>query len=125
MNLSEKSLYQQIHPAKLATDISTSLISLYLFWQHDIVSGLIVGILPSVVASVVIVRFVDLDRYRRSSYGAYVGKYMTRNMQALRAVGQIVAWIGAWFQLIWVVAIGYLVILSAWFRGKLFSGSHV
>ena len=125
MNFSEKSLYQQIHPAKLATDISTSLISVDLFWQHDILSGLIVGIVPSVVASVVIIRFVDLDRYRRTSFGAYVGKYMTRNMQALRAVGQIVAWIGAWFQLIWIVATGYLLILSAWLRGKLFPGSHV
>ena len=124
LDFSERSLYQQIHPAKLATDISTSLISLYLFWLRDIASGLIVGIVPSIVASVVIIRFVSLDKYKESSFGTYIGRYMTRNMQALRAIGQMVGWIGAWFQLIWIVATGYVVILLAWLRGKLFPESH-
>jgi hypothetical protein len=46
MNTKEKGLYQQIHPLKLATDISAGLVSLYFFWQHDIVLGLMIAFSP-------------------------------------------------------------------------------
>src|SRR5829696_9704847 len=34
MDLSEKVLYHQIHPAKLAADVSGSLLSTYLMWRR-------------------------------------------------------------------------------------------
>lgn len=119
MKFSEKLLYHQIHPAKLGTDISTSFVSLYLIWLHDIILGLIVGIIPSIIASAVIVRFANLEKYERSPFGRYIGKYMTGRIQALRGLGQIVGWFGAWYRLIAIVVIGYLMILLAWLRGKL------
>jgi len=41
MNLKEKILFHQVHPAKLATDILASIVSLYFFWQHDLVTALL------------------------------------------------------------------------------------
>jgi hypothetical protein len=34
MDFGEKVLYHQIHPAKLAADISASLVSTYLMWRR-------------------------------------------------------------------------------------------
>ena len=123
MNFAEKSLYHQIHPVKLATDIGSSLISLYFFWAHDLTSGLLVGIAPGVAVSFVIIQFVNLDRYRRSSLGRYVSRYMTREMQALRAVGQLVVWVGTWYHILLLIFAGFAMIALGWIRGRLLRGS--
>jgi energy-converting hydrogenase Eha subunit G len=119
VNFAEKSLYHQIHPLKLITDIGSSLISLYFFWRHDITSGLLVGIAPGVAVSFVIIQFVNLDRYRRSSLGRYVGRYMTWEMQALRAAGQLVVWVGTWYHVLLLVFAGFAMIVFGWIRGRL------
>jgi hypothetical protein len=36
MILRSKILFHQVHPAKLATDASIAVISLYFFWQHQL-----------------------------------------------------------------------------------------
>src|SRR3990172_5919992 len=87
MNFEEKSLYQQIHPLKLLTDWSTGILALYSFWQHDLIAALMVAFVPPILVSLLLVRFVQLDKYRQSAFGRYVSKYMTRRMQALRLVG--------------------------------------
>jgi hypothetical protein len=119
VNLAEKSLYHQIHPLKLITDIGSSLISLYFFWRHDLTSGLLVGIAPGVAVSFVIIQFVNLDRYRRSSLGRYVGRYMTWEMQALRAAGQLVVWVGTWYHVLLLIFAGFAMIVLGWIRGRL------
>ncbi len=118
MNFQEKSLYHQIHPVKLATDISTSIISTLLFWNHDLLPGLAIGILPSIIVSALIIRYANLEYYRSTRFGQYLGN-MTGSMQALRLAGQIIAWLGAWYQSLLTVAAGFLVILPAWSRGKI------
>lgn len=40
MTFEEKSLYHQVHPLKLATDIGCEPLSLYFFSRHDLVLGL-------------------------------------------------------------------------------------
>ncbi len=62
MNFKEKSLYHQIHSVKLATDISTSIISFLFFWGRQIYLGLLTGTIPSVIASVLIIRYVNLEK---------------------------------------------------------------
>jgi hypothetical protein len=37
MDVNEKVLYQQVHPAKLAADVSGSLVSTYLMWRRRFV----------------------------------------------------------------------------------------
>jgi hypothetical protein len=60
-------LYSQIHPAKLFTDISMSVVSLYLFWVNSIMPALLLHILPSVAISYVIIRLARLERYSQNS----------------------------------------------------------
>jgi hypothetical protein len=51
MTLKEKILFHQVHPGKLATDIAAAFISLYFFWQHDLIVGLPTHFLPPPIAS--------------------------------------------------------------------------
>jgi len=119
MDIRERALYHQIHPVKLFTDVSTSFASLFLIWQHDLLVGLVVGILPSIVVSAVLIRCANLEKFRQSSFGRYVGKYMTSRMQAVRLLGQVVGWLGAWYHIVLAVVLGYVVILLGWMRGRL------
>ncbi len=68
MDLSERTLYHQIHPLKLLTDWSAAFLSLYFLWLHELIIGLSLQVIPSVIASVLIIRFGDLERYRDSSF---------------------------------------------------------
>ncbi len=119
MNTREKALYHQAHPAKLATDISTSIVSTFLLWTNQVILGLSIGIIPSIIVSALIIRYLNLENYRSSRLGQYVGKYMASSLQGMRLVGQIVAWLGAWYQSLWTVASGFVIIVLAWTRGKL------
>ena len=116
---SEKVLYHQIHPAKLSTDIASSLLSTYLFWVHQPILGILGGFIPSIIASAVIIRYVNLDNYRTSPAGRYLAKYMTRRIEALRMAGQIVVWFGAWYHAAWIIVSGYLIVVLGWMRGKI------
>ncbi len=120
LNSSQKRLYSQIHPAKLFTDISMSVVSLYLFWLHNIIPAVVLHILPSVVVSYVIIRFASLEKYAQSSLGGYLERYMTTRMQLLRLFGDILTVVGAWFQVLWVIAFGLVVVLLGWMRGLIF-----
>ncbi len=115
----EKLFYQQIHPAKLSVDISVTRLSGYLVWIHQLILGLLAGFIPAIIASELVVRYANLDRYAVSPLGKYVAKYMTRNMQAVRTIGLLVFWFGAWYQTPWIIVIGLLIVLFGWIRGKL------
>lgn len=49
MTPQEKMLYHQIHPLKLATDISAEIVSLYLFWKHKLLAGMLAALVPPVI----------------------------------------------------------------------------
>ena len=117
MTIQERSLYHQIHPLKLFTDWSTGLVALYLLWGHRLVAGLALAFVPSIAVSLAIVRFADLEKYRQSSFGRYVGRYMTRTAEATRLVGYGVMAAGAWYHVAWLIPIGLTVILVAWLHG--------
>ena len=115
----EKELYQQIHPAKLATDIAVFPLSTYLIWIHQLILGVLAGFIPAIIASVIVVRYADLERYAASRLGRSVAKYMTRTMEAVRFVGLFVSWGGAWYHIWWIIAVGILIVILAWLRGKI------
>jgi len=56
MEFQDKEKYHEIHPVKLATDISAAVLSLYLFWQHALISGIIVAIPSFVIVTIVIIK---------------------------------------------------------------------
>jgi hypothetical protein len=120
MDTREKSLYQQIHPAKLLTDFGAGFVSLHLLWQHYLVFGLAVAFIPSIATTIVAMRYANLERLKRSGFGNYVAKYMTPTMQALRLGGNFIMLFGAWYNVVWVILVGLVVILPAWLRGVIF-----
>ncbi len=63
----EKALYHQIHPAKLATDISAEFVSSYFFWKRRLLAGLLVLFVPPLVASTLVMRLADLEQYKQFS----------------------------------------------------------
>ena len=71
----ERYLVDQIHPAKLATNVSVSVGSTVLFWQPRLVPGLLVFTVPSPVASALVLAW-DLSGYRDSAAGRYVLAHM-------------------------------------------------
>ena len=125
MNLEEKVLYHQIHPLKLFTDWSTGIIALYPFWRHNLAFALIIALVPAPIISFILVRFADLEKYKESSFGKYIRKYMTRQAEAIRFAGYAVMAIGAWYHSIWLVLLGLIIILFGWLRGLIFRDSLV
>ncbi|RAQ94079.1 hypothetical protein [Thermogemmatispora tikiterensis] len=119
MSPREKALYHQIHPLKLLTDISAEIISIYYCWQRRLLSGLLIAVLPPVVASFLIMRLVDLEPYRRSAAGAYLKRHMTPTVVAMRMLGTCVTHLGAWLRWPTLMGSGYGLILFAWFHGLL------
>jgi hypothetical protein len=115
----EKELYQQIHPGKLATDIAAFVLSTYLIWIHQLIFGILSGFIPAIVASAIVVRYANLERYAASRLGRYAHKYMTRPMEAVRFVGLFVSWSGAWYHTWWIIGVGILIVILAWSRGKI------
>ena len=126
MDLAEKVLYHQIHPAKIATDAIVTIPFLYLLWLHELVLGIIVALAPPLVASTLIIRYVNLDKYKASALGHYVERYMTREMQTLRLAGAIVMAIGAWFAdfALLLIPLGLVSVLLGWSWGKIFPNSQ-
>jgi hypothetical protein len=93
----EKQKYQEIHPVKLAIDISTALISIYFFWLQNLILGLTIGFLPSIIITAIIVKWVNLKKYKQSPFGKYIDKYMTSTIRLIRTMGFIAALAGAWY----------------------------
>jgi hypothetical protein len=120
MDFQDKQKYQEIHPVKLATDISAAALSMYLFWQHALISGILVAIVPSVIVTIVIVKWAPLEKYRHSAFGRYVDRYMTSAMRLLRLGGFIVMVIGAWYHVVVLIPLGLGIVLLGWLRGMLF-----
>ena len=117
MNRRERLLYHQIHPAKLLTDVGTAGIASVVLWQHHPLWALIVGFVPSVIASAVLVQWGDLEPYRDSRLGRYIRRFMTRGVELARLAGLIPLWGGAWLRRPAIMAVGVAWILGCWLRG--------
>ena len=117
MDFEEKVLYHQIHPAKLAADIGSSLVSTYLMWRHMFVAAVLTAVVPAAMASVLVIRFADLEKRKRSPFGRYVGRYMNRRVEAWRFFGQVLMWGGAWYRVGWLLPAGLGIVVAAWASG--------
>src|SRR5215204_4568065 len=106
MDFNEKVLYHQIHPAKLAADVSGSLLSTYLMRRRRFAWAMLAAFVPAVAASVVIIAYADLERSKDSPFGRYMRRYMNRRVEAWRFFGQVVIWVGAWYRVGKLIPIG-------------------
>src|SRR5215212_7228896 len=100
MDLGEKVLYQQIHPAKF-------------------VAALLSAFGPAIMASVLVIRYADLEKRKHSPFGRYMRRYMNRRVEAWRFFGQVVIWVGAWYQVGKLVLLGWAIVFAAWASGIL------
>jgi hypothetical protein len=123
MTPQEKRLYHQIHPLKLATDISAEFVSLYLFWKRKLLTGMLVMFVPPVIVSVLIMRLANLEAYRQSALGRYIHEYMTPFAVALRIAGTVITHVGAWFRKPALIPFGLATVLLGWLRGRLLPGT--
>lgn len=123
MNTREKLLYQQIHPLKLLTDWIGAFIASYLIWVHQVMHGLLVGFIPSLIVSALVVRFANLEKLKNSAFGKYISWYMTRRIEAVRLLGLAIWWGTAWYNFAFGEALGIAIIVAAW-AGGLFSTSN-
>lgn len=119
MDLRERVLFHQIHPLKLVVDWVSGLVCAWLLWKHRLSAALVVGLIPPVVASAVLMRWANLNQLRESRLGRYVSRHMTRSMEAARLAGMILLGVGAWYHRVVLMVVGVAVILAAWARGKL------
>jgi len=121
MTFNEKKLYHQIHPLKLLVDISSGFLTTYLSWQHNWFWFLILFVMPSLAISYLLIQFASLKHQKNSSFGKYVQKHMTTNVEAIRFSGQFVMWIGAWYHLTFAVIFGFLLIVGGWCSGLIYN----
>ena len=85
-------------PLKLGTDIVSAIVSLRFFWQHLLILGMAIHLLPPIVASVVVIRWLPLERQRDSAFGHYLAAHMSHAVEAVRLAGGIVMVVGAWYR---------------------------
>jgi hypothetical protein len=117
MTLKEKILFHQVHPAKLATDSIAAIISLYFFWQQELIIGLVTHFTPPPIASGAVIHFANLGPYKNSRLGAYLVRYMTPTAQTLRLAGDLITVFAAWYHSPLGIVAGLVLILAAWAYG--------
>jgi hypothetical protein len=120
MNVFDKTLYHQIHPFKLVTDVITAFLGVYLIWLHLIIEGLFVAFIPSFFISLFMLKHMDFEKEKQSRLGKYVKKYMGRGADTVRSIGFLVMLVGGWFHFLWLVALGFAVIILCWMNGLIF-----
>jgi hypothetical protein len=119
MTLRDRLLYHHAYPAKLVVDTVCAAAAAWLLWQQHLLRGAAVGLIPPAVASLIVLRLVDLERVRQSRIGAYIGRHMSLRLHATAVAGVVICWIAAWYQDAYYVLVGTLVTTFAWVRGPL------
>ncbi len=113
----EKLEYSQIHPLKLGVDIGCTFIALFFVWEHDWVKGAITAFIPSMLMSMYVIKYADLEPLKKSRLGHYIHGYMTKQIEWTRTAGLLIAAGGAWMNDVSVLGIGLIVILATWLAG--------
>jgi hypothetical protein len=116
VTLRERALYHQIHSVKLATDVGSAIVALVLLFNHRLAIGLLMLLIPPILASAFLMAFGRLDDLRVTRGGERLRQRMTGLKMLLRLGGMVVMCVGAWRHEIIVVLVGGLVIAWVWLR---------
>ena len=111
-------LLHQVHAAKLATDISADVVSTWLMWQRRPRAALLLAHAAAALASATVTR-CDLSPLQTTRRGRYVLSHMPPFAQALRYLGQVLAWYAAYRHRPAGVALGHVFIAAGWSHGLL------
>jgi hypothetical protein len=115
--LDDRVLLHQVHPVKLAADISASLISNTLLWRHRLAAGIVTRYTLPVVGSAIVLSFADVERLRDTVPGRYVLANMSSATIALRLAGDTVMALGSWYRSPRMVALGLMIVAAGWSQG--------
>ncbi len=83
-------------PSQAAHRLGSLPLALYLLWHRRWRLALIVALVPSILASYVLIRYADLEAYKQSRFGEYIAGSMTRSMEGVRLVGAGLMMLGVW-----------------------------
>ena len=119
MNAKERDLYHQINPANLAADIGSGIAAVILLAKGHAIIGLALAIVVPVAATLAVMRYGDLERLKRSPFGAYVKKFMTTSAQVQRLAGFAILCWAAWNGSYLLGVLGAALIVHAWTQGLL------
>jgi hypothetical protein len=113
----EKLLYHQIDPLKLSVDIGCTLLALFFVWQHEWLKGVLTAFIPSMLISMYVIKYKNLEPLKASRLGKYIHGYMTKQIEYIRTAGLGVAAVGAWMNDSAILGLGLLIILATWLAG--------
>jgi hypothetical protein len=113
-------LVHQVHPLKLAADVSASIVSNILLWQHRLGPALLARYLPPIVGSALVIRFGDMDALRQTRRARYVREHMPPVSTAIRLAGDVVMGIGSWRRRPGWISAGALIVAAGWSHGLVF-----
>jgi len=84
MQLAEKVLVHQVHPAKISADATASIVSSTLLWHGQPKAALAVRIMLPAAGSLAVLTLADLDALTETAPGRYVLAHMPPSAQAVR-----------------------------------------
>ena len=90
-----------------------------LLWRRQLAWGLVLHILPPVLASAAVLRWADLEALRGRRFGRYVLAHMPPVAQGVRLAGDAMMTYGAWRRRPAAVAAGLTVVGLGWSHGLL------
>src|SRR6476469_9753036 len=114
----ETYLLHQVHAAKLATDLAADAVSTWLMWHRRPRASLVVAHLLAAVASACVARS-DLSALKETRRGRYVLSHMPPSAQAVRYLGQVLAWHEAYRRRPAGIALGHVIVAAGWSHGLL------
>ena len=107
----------QVHPAKLAADITASVISNSLLWHHRLGAGLVVRLALPTAGSIAVIAMTDVEGLRDTARGQYVLQHMSPAAQVARLGGDVLMAVGSWQRRPTVMIAGAAVIVGGWSFG--------
>ncbi|MGO8957203.1 MAG: hypothetical protein ACLQFR_07530 [Streptosporangiaceae bacterium] len=114
MQLAERVLVHQVHPAKICADITASVISDVLLWKAKPRAAIAVRIVLPLASSAAVLTLADIDQLAGTRQGQYVLRHMPSAAQAVRLAGDAVMGFGARRRSPALLLLGAAIITAGW-----------
>ena len=114
MQLADKILVHQVHPAKIGADVTASMVSNILLWKEQPKTAVTVRVLLSVAGSAAVLSLADLDALAKTRRGQYVLAHMPPSAQAVRLAGDALMGFGAHRRSFALLLAGAGIIAAGW-----------
>ena len=101
----------------MAADWGGGIYACYCFWQKNILLGMVMMFVPSLIVSVFITRSADLERIKASAFGKYYARIYTKTIDTVRFGGFMLMAFGSWAHAWILIGGGIAVITYTWIYG--------